>query len=109
MRTEDFWSSVLISPSSVVCLPRQHDEISALAGLRTKPWIGDDQGGAGCHQLGDAVDRLLRNGHPVERLRCVGARERHHRLWSGALRLFSALLRSWELDGGNETTFQRKV
>src|SRR5438132_2386763 len=57
------WSSASASARSA----REHDEVGADAGLRTKALIGDDEGCSRRGQRGNAVDRLLRNGDAIER------------------------------------------
>ncbi len=59
--------SVLRRLLFVVCSARQHDEVGAVAGLAAEALVGDHQRCAGRHQLGDAVERLLRDGDAVER------------------------------------------
>src|SRR6266480_1036289 len=46
---------------------RQHDEVRALAGLRTKSLVGDDERGTRRHQLGNPLERLGGNADALER------------------------------------------
>src|SRR5262249_56272937 len=48
---------------------RQHDEVGAVAGLGAEALVGDNQRGAGRHQLGDLVKRILGD---VDAIECFG-------------------------------------
>src|SRR5215212_7061978 len=48
---------------------RQHDEVGPEPGLGTQALVGDDEGEAGRHQLGEAVADGRRHADAFERLR----------------------------------------